>query len=345
MTVNESASEPREHRQSGQQVVRDYVGQPAGNAAKAVRSAGLRPALERSFGREEALVGRVVAQDPMAGTSLGRNSMVTLHVAAPTSSSLHVDDMEHGEAVPSLPVSSHDDGARVPITARRRKPGARQAQTVDVPPRPARPPGSGSQVATQIVAAATPPWESPTERETRGHAEDSGSANRVPGRGEDEFTVSAEDLFANQRGRKNRRRTVSTVVLRRRGASRRWLGEHRLLTVVAGISIAAWLLVAVASVVGSHHGAAQAGSQSIRPAVRRLAQQPKATRERRSGRASAARRSPVRGTHPRRASGATRRPSPTAPSLTVTVMPAVSGPAVAAARAVPEQSGGGPFSP
>ncbi len=64
-------------------VVGDHVGQPAGEAAQAVRRAGMRPALDRSFGYNAAETGLVVEQDPAAGTEVARNAMVTLYVAAP----------------------------------------------------------------------------------------------------------------------------------------------------------------------------------------------------------------------------------------------------------------------
>jgi len=59
------------------------VGEPAGQAAQAVRRAGLRPGLDRSFGCAPELVGQVVAQEPPAGGELPRNGLVTLFVAAP----------------------------------------------------------------------------------------------------------------------------------------------------------------------------------------------------------------------------------------------------------------------
>src|SRR5665213_1481079 len=71
---------------AGQLAVGDYTGQPAGDAAQAVRRAGLRPGLERSFGCDASLVGLVVGQEPPAGSALARNGMVTLQVAAPGAS-------------------------------------------------------------------------------------------------------------------------------------------------------------------------------------------------------------------------------------------------------------------
>ena len=64
--------------------VGEYVGQVAASAAQAVRRAGLRPGLDRSFGCSPELFGQVVAQDPPAGSELARNGLVTLYVAAPS---------------------------------------------------------------------------------------------------------------------------------------------------------------------------------------------------------------------------------------------------------------------
>jgi len=67
----------------GQLVVDDYVGALAADATQALRRAGLRPGLERCHGYEAAQVGYVVAQQPPAGSRVARNSVITLHVAAP----------------------------------------------------------------------------------------------------------------------------------------------------------------------------------------------------------------------------------------------------------------------
>src|SRR5438128_27200 len=60
--------------------VGDYVGHGATIAAREVRRAGLRPALERRAAGRRELVGDVVAQDPPAGSAMRRNALVTLYV-------------------------------------------------------------------------------------------------------------------------------------------------------------------------------------------------------------------------------------------------------------------------
>jgi PASTA domain len=77
------ASRPRGQARVGTLIVGDHVGAPAASAAQSVRRAGLRPGLDRSFGHPTEETGRVVAQEPPAGSEAPRNAMVTLYVAAP----------------------------------------------------------------------------------------------------------------------------------------------------------------------------------------------------------------------------------------------------------------------
>ena len=96
--VTQRAKTARRGGGSGPQAVGDYVGQPAGEAAQAVRRGGLRPGLDRSFGCPAELTGLVVAQDPAAGSGLARNGMVTLYVAAPGG----VDNIHHDGFQPQV---------------------------------------------------------------------------------------------------------------------------------------------------------------------------------------------------------------------------------------------------
>jgi hypothetical protein len=61
----------------------DLQEQPASEAAIALRRAGLRPALERTFHWGEATHGLVVAQEPAAGSDVPLDSPVLLFVSAP----------------------------------------------------------------------------------------------------------------------------------------------------------------------------------------------------------------------------------------------------------------------
>lgn len=64
-------------------IVEDFDGVPAAPAAVALRRAGLRPALERTFHWDEETHGLVVAQEPPAGSEVPLNSTVLLFVSAP----------------------------------------------------------------------------------------------------------------------------------------------------------------------------------------------------------------------------------------------------------------------
>ena len=119
------------------------MGQPAADAAQDVRRAGLKPGLERSFGCEAELLGLVVAQEPGAGSDLGRNGMVTLYVAAPGAVPLDGDAEVRSEpdpdSAPATPPQAVVPAADAPQRARRRrKPrlAHRAAQVCDIPPAP-----------------------------------------------------------------------------------------------------------------------------------------------------------------------------------------------------------------
>jgi hypothetical protein len=150
---------------SGRLVVGEYVGQVAGEAAQAVRRAGLRPGLDRSFGCEAELTGLVVAQEPPAGSDLVRNGMVTLYVAAPGNAPTD-EDTDAPEAlggVATLAPAAQAEGAQAEAlsaparTRRRRKPGlaGRAAQVFDPPPAPVLPDrGPAGEAPAATVAQA-----------------------------------------------------------------------------------------------------------------------------------------------------------------------------------------------
>jgi hypothetical protein len=83
----------------GQATVEDHLGAHAGEAARAVRRAGLRPALDRQVGHPAEAVGRVVAQEPAGGQMLARGAMVTLYVAAPSPAEAPSSEDRHGNAL------------------------------------------------------------------------------------------------------------------------------------------------------------------------------------------------------------------------------------------------------
>lgn len=101
-----SVSQPQA-ASSGRVHVGDYVGQLAAEATQAVRRAGLRPGLDRCQGYEPAQIGHVIAQDPDAGSEVPRNSIITLHVAAPAPSAAH-EPAETGHAGHDAPAPEVD---------------------------------------------------------------------------------------------------------------------------------------------------------------------------------------------------------------------------------------------
>ncbi|MGO9961307.1 MAG: PASTA domain-containing protein, partial [Solirubrobacteraceae bacterium] len=213
--VVERAKSARRGGPSGRQAVGDYVGQPAGDAAQAVRRAGLRPGLDRSFGCAEELIGLVVAQEPTAGSSLARNGMVTLYVAAPGSEP--VDDEtdaargESGGLEPAAGASveagqAEAASARARVRRRKRGRGRRAARVVDAPPAPALPDrASASELPTVVLAQ--PAVEPPSEWQPEPGGPDGeplkDEAPEAPGEealSDDEFVVHVEDVLAGRSG-------------------------------------------------------------------------------------------------------------------------------------------------
>jgi hypothetical protein len=272
---------------SGRQVVGEYVGQPAGDAAQAVRRAGLCPGLDRSFGCEAELIGLVVAQEPAAGSDLARNGMVTLYVAAPGAGPM---DEEPAATVSGPPAPATvtavlaeiepPEAASKPRRTRRRKPRlARQATRVfDPPPAPIRP---EREPAGDIPLA--PEWGSPDgvyapdgEELDEGRLDEQGDAELS----HDDFVVHLDDVLGGRTDRTPAWRRVyprrhTFAALARGGGIRVWLGEHTLLVKAVGAALAVWILVGLASALdGQHAGTPTAGvaSPSHQPARTRPAQ-------------------------------------------------------------------------
>jgi hypothetical protein len=274
---------------SGRQEVGEYVGQPAGDAAQAVRRAGLCPGLDRSFGCDAELIGLVVAQEPAAGSDLARNGMVTLYVAAPGAGPM---DEEPGasEAVNEAPAPSSVtsvlaaieplDAASSARRMRRRKPGlARQATRVfDPPPAPI---ALQRESAEEVLLA--PEWGSPDGVYAPAGGElDEG---RLEERGEaelshEDFVVHLDAVLAGRTGgprawgRVYPRRWIFAALARGSGL-RVWLGEHSLLVKAVGAALGVWILVGLASALDGQHArtpTASVISPSHRPARTRTTQ-------------------------------------------------------------------------
>jgi hypothetical protein len=340
----ERARSARRGGPSGRQAVGDYVGQPAGDAAQAVRRAGLRPGLDRSFGCAEELIGLVVAQEPTAGSSMARNGMVTLYVAAPGSEPIDDDTeaarVESGGPEPAALASAEAEqveAASAPARVRRRKRGRarRAAPVVDASPAPAPPDrASASELPTVVLArpAVEPPWEfqpEPGEPDGEPLGDEAPEELGEEAAADEEFVVHVEDVLAGRsgpvrwRGVYPRRRA-----LRELGAGRGvrgWLGEHRLAGAAVGAAILLWAIVGFASALDGQHSHtpdASAITRGDRPATRHRTQASKPAPAPSSRTPRAAPRSAARTAQPRHALRARRR-RPAAAPIRETVAPPV----------------------
>ena len=306
---------------SGRQAVGDYVGQPAGDAAQAVRRAGLRPGLDRSFGCAEELIGLVVAQEPTAGSSLARNGMVTLYVAAPGSEPIDertdAAQVESGGREPAAVASvevEQADSASAPARVRRRKRGSarRAAPVIGAPPAPA-PPDRASPSKPPTVVVAQPAVEPPSEWQPEpGGPDGEPLDDEAPeelgeeAAADEEFVVHAEDVLAGRSGPVRWRGVYPRPrALRELGAGRGvrgWLREHRLAGAAVGAAILLWAIVGFASALdgqNAHTPAASEITRSERPATRHRTQASKPAPAPSSRTPRAAPRSAARGAQPR----------------------------------------------
>ncbi len=261
--VSQRAKTARRGGATGSQTVGDYVGQPAGEAAQAVRRAGLRPGLDRSFGCPLELIGLVVAQEPVAGSDLARNGMVTLYVAAPGGEQLDSDpdSAPSGEGEPDgeLAVQEPIEDAPSPPpamlarTRRRREPGngRRSTAPVETPPPPVPAPAREAtpQADPPALAALEPPAQSPYGVLEEDELADDLGEREFP---HEDFVVHVEDVLAGRSGPSGWRRAYPR---RRRarhrvggnGRLRAWLGEHRLLAGAVAVALVLWTAVGVVS--------------------------------------------------------------------------------------------------
>jgi hypothetical protein len=372
--VGRRAKTARRGGGSGSQAVGDYVGQPASEAAQAVRRAGLRPGLDRSFGCPAELIGLVVAQEPMAGSDLARNGMVTLYVAAPG------DEPRGGDADTAATASGESDEKQAasepikdppsPLTAmpvrarRRRKPGHahRSAALVETPPPPAPAVEATPPAYSPALPAVEPPAESPVVPDgalDKDELADELGEREFP---HEDFVVHVEDVLAGRSGPPWRRAYPRRRARHRLGSNgrlRAWLGEHRLLAGAVAVALVLWTVVGVAStghhertssvnaVAPGHAPSTRRPGPALPAAAQRLnahkttARSPRLHHTRREWHAARPRRIP------RPAPGPAR---PAAPAVRATVAtppreaPAPQ-PSEAPPAAPPEQRGGGLFSP
>jgi hypothetical protein len=277
--VGNGAAKPRRGGPSSRQVVGEYVGQRAAEAAQAVRCAGLKPGLDRSFGGSPELFGQVVAQEPPVGGELARNGLVTLYVAAPGAGQASEDAAAKPMATrgpteaPSMLAPEPTEPASVRATGPRlrRKTGRarRAAPLFDVPP-------ASTPRAEDERPEPRPPVEEDA-RELEHSAESVPSQPLAPERPEEqsteelaaeEFVVQADDLFA---GRARGGLPAWRRVYPRRSGSRlrSRLAEHPWLVRTALALLAVWLVVGVGSALtarrASDHGASPARQSAETP--------------------------------------------------------------------------------
>lgn len=372
--VKRPTGERRAVATSGQ-IVGEYIGQRAGDAAQAVRRAGLCPGLERTFGCDPSLLGLVVSQEPAAGSALSRNGMVTLHVAAPgTPSKTANTTPEPGPAPPSAPgprTESEPASACVDVDAgdrelreaagtarRRRKPSLSRRGPVflDVPPTPI-PPAASEPLATE----GEQEWGEMVEPEPTyevdgaGRFEEVSSEDGFDGFTADEFVVHVDEVFAGPIGRWRPVRRA-----RFWGTGRdlcEWLRGHPWLTGSAALAIGVWVLLGISGgLMGQHPVAPTKGSGSppaVREPIARTKRRPRTPIVRAPRRGRPTRHQRAQST--RRAQTGTRSARSHVPALTpvpARELPAATAPSVPVRVSEPpspparvEQTSGGLFSP
>ena len=239
-------------RPVGRVRVGNYVGQPAGEAARSLRRAGLKPGLDRSFGCEPGLMGLVVAQEPAAEQELARAGIVTLYVAAPDPQLTHTRDQE-GASTDQQPQDGSIGPEITPTAARpraRRKPGlGRDALRAGLDPAPD--PSVGVDRAWETERAeVTAAYDEQQRPETTKPSSVPESADCS---GCHETLVrEADELFAARAAEAPTRRRPYL----RAGAQRRWqrtIGwslRHRTLAVSLCVVLTAWVAVALSGSLG-----------------------------------------------------------------------------------------------
>ncbi|HEX4836945.1 MAG TPA: PASTA domain-containing protein [Solirubrobacteraceae bacterium] len=355
---------------SGRLTVGEYVGQRAAQAAQAVRRAGLRPGMNRSFGCDPELVGLVIAQEPASGSELARNGLVTLYVAAPGADpdqealdAPAAAELDQPHDAPSEPVEAVlgevQESPEQPRVRRRRKPGHAGSAPVSVgtPPAPS-PPGSeihGGAWEQELLARApedglSADFELPVPRS--GQALHEGSPQEAGG---EEFVVHADDVFAGRTEPAWRRvYPRSPLRTRRLGAWRSWFAGRPFVVKAAGVLVAVWAVVALTSMLAgstgsTHHASAVAGLERQHPIQQASVPAPRTPAR---GRARHVHRHAVLLAHDRQPARARRvfvraervRPRTVIAPRAVEA-PAVSAPAPPTPAPVREQSQGGLFSP
>jgi hypothetical protein len=336
----------------GAVVVGDYLGEPAAEAARAVRRLGLRPGLDRQFGGEPHTIGLVLAQEPQPGGEAPRGAMVTLYVSAPAAGGQEPqaeqeeggDDPPRSDDPPAPPSPSAGGAASTERARRKRRPGAGAPAVRDQPPPPVVPeePPASERPGTQ----QEPQWRDGDRGEQGTEASDPAW---------DQLTLAMRDVFqpeaygVGHRGIYPRK----PVSLHVRGGWA-WLKAHRSLATLACFLLALSVSVGVTGEQKANRQRADGLATSPAPARRaRTGNTPRASGARRSLAEARGSRRPGHGVHVmaaptgdrRAAAAAPRTGQPTAPTSSTSVRG--ESPPMGSATPAPAttQSGGGPFSP
>jgi hypothetical protein len=257
---------------SGRLVVGDYTGARAAQAAQAVRCAGLRPGLERSFGADPSLLGLVIAQEPQAGSALARNGLVTLHIAAPgtgTTSAATPSSLPIAATTANTLVAEHSSRP-IGVTPRRRKAGLARHSPLNtgVAPALAREASETSSTAgsqTDLEPARTDiDATEPASFDAQLTSDEPYEEEAFDGPSREEFIVRIDRMFATHKRRHQRSwwRGLTRRALRATGEGqggvdeRRRLISHPWLTAVGAFTVGLWVLLGSLGVLSGQHSVA-----------------------------------------------------------------------------------------
>jgi PASTA domain len=345
--------------------VSDHVGQPAAEAARAVRRAGLRPGLDRSFGCAAQLTGLVVAQEPASGEQIARNGMVTLYIAAPGAEAeqdVPPGDPERSatdDTVPHAPVAPEIPGADQ--RRARRKPGRApggEKRTFPPPPQPSvRPAHDDSCEAAPAAQTQAERGEDPYPRSAVTSAQETVDAAELPEHEPSYDTSLAEEVFAAGSGAIGARGRIDPGDVRAPSwrAALRWARRRPGFATCACAILAVWLAVALAAGLQggrpASDGAGTLAQKTPAPETTIVAGQPGPggpTVIRRRARTALNAVTHAARQRPRATPAHATRPRARATAPSTAAQPEVPPPPSAdapPARSPAAQSGGGPFSP
>jgi hypothetical protein len=335
---------PTESRGVGLLEVGEHVGEPAGQAVRELRRAGLRPGLERSFGHSPEATGIVIAQDPAAGSQLPRNSLVTLYVAVQASEQ-HGLETANGVDAPEAFQGESEDGegeqtaAVVQREVRRRKPRPSATTERDVPAAPSAAPRRVQAPPARVMSVS---GGGDGEGEVAGEPDPLLEGERDPFP-PDELVGRVRDLFAAGTAKSPR---VSGGWFFR---ARRWVRSHRMASFTIVAVLLAWGATAAVGL-DSGHAPRPSAPATAPPHTQRPGRARATERRRKRTRERSARR-PTRG-HDTQARPAVISGEPSGSQSPSVSERASSEPqadpvpaAGASASAQAQQTGGGPFSP